>query len=54
MPQNLSPIDELVVDEDALAEIEVLELVPEELATVESLLSVVFVPVVLSLTIMEV
>jgi hypothetical protein len=46
--------DELVVDEDELAEVEVLELHPEEVAIVELLLSVVFVSVVLLLTTMEV
>jgi hypothetical protein len=43
-----------VVDEDELAEVEVLELHPEKVAIVELLLSVVFVSVVLLLTTMEV
>jgi hypothetical protein len=46
--------DEFVVDEGELAEAEVLELLPEEVAIVQLLLSVVFVSVALLLTTMEV
>jgi hypothetical protein len=45
--------DELFVDKDELAEVKVLELLPEEVAIVELLLSVVFVSVVLLRTTME-
>ena len=55
IPQNLMPLEtNFVVDEDELAEVEVLELHPEKVAIVELLLSVVFVSVVLLLTTMEV